>query len=335
MNRLLLSLGLVAITTALTGCPKGLPGRGGSGAVDPNSCGNYSTTDTGRKIKAFLTATADLETTVVETEKVVKQSCIMMGNELGMGAADLEGDTKSVCTKVINTINDNLKVSIKADAKLNVEYKPAVCTVDVQASAKAAAECEAKADADIEVKCEGTCSGTCEGKCDGKCEGTAGTGGSAGECNGQCEGTCEGNCSGGCEGHADVNASAECKASAEVKASVDVQCTEPEFKIEAEASAVIDASKAEMTLKALRAGMPKLLSVKARLKPLQGAISVWASTAKGLAAEASQIASSFKDQAFCISGQLAAAASMVGNINASVSVSVEVSASASASAGTN
>ena len=334
---ILLTMGLAAITLTLTGCPKGgLPGMGGgSGGVDPNSCGNISTNDTGRKLHAFLEATANLNTTVMETEKVVKQSCIIMGNELGMAAGDLEGETKSVCTKVINTINENLKVLIKADAKLDVEYTPAVCTVDIQATAKAAAECDARAEADIEVKCEGSCTGTCEGKCDGKCEGAAGTVGAAGECNGTCKGTCEGSCSGGCDGSADVNASAECKASAEVKASVDVKCTEPELKINAEASAMIDTGKAEMTIKALRAGLPKLLSVKARLKPLQAAIKVWAKSAKNLAGEAGQIASSFKEQAMCISGQIAAAAGMVANINASVEVSVSVSVEASGSAGVN
>jgi len=41
---------------------------------------------------------------------------------------------------------------------------------------------------------------------------------------------------------------------------------------------------------------------------------------------------SFKDQAMCISGQLAAAVNMIGKINTNVSVSVDVSVQASATA---
>lgn len=329
MNRpsMLVALGVAALSLSLAGCPKGLPGvGGGGGAVDPNSCSGYDAAgEVGLKVKAFLGATAQLDAKVRETEAIVKNSCIIMGKELQMAPGDLEGDTKSVCTRVINTIDENMKVAIKADAKLNVEYKPAVCTVDAQASAKAAAECEAKAEADVSVTCEGTCSGTCKGEC----EGTAGTGGSEGQCNGVCKGSCEGSC----EGNAEVEASAECKASAEVKASVEVQCTEPELKIEAEASAVVDASKAEMTLKALRTGLPKILSVKARLKPLQAAIKGWAATAKDLAKSAKDIGQKFGNQVLCISGQLTAAAGMVAGLTASVDVQVEVSVSASASAG--
>ena len=45
------------------------------------------------------------------------------------------------------------------------------------------------------------------------------------------------------------------------------------------------------------------------------------------------LAQSFKDQALCISGQIAAAAKLIGSIEANVSVSVEVSASASGTIG--
>lgn len=41
---------------------------------------------------------------------------------------------------------------------------------------------------------------------------------------------------------------------------------------------------------------------------------------------------SFKDQAMCSSGQLAAAANLIGRIHANVSISVEVSLQASATA---
>lgn len=317
-----------AAVIALTGCPGGpkIPGTGGS-KVDPNTCGNYAVSDAGRKLKAFLEATVKVDAEATRIVNVVGESCAIMGRELGMAGGELEGQPKDVCNRVFARLNDDLKVSLKADAKLKVEYKPAVCTVDLQASARAAAECEAKAEADIAVTCNGTCNGTCEGTC----KGSAGSGGSGGDCNGVCEGTCRG----GCDGSADVNASAECRAQAEVNASVEMTCTEPEFTVEAEASAIVDASKAEKALAAMRAGFPKIFSVKARLKPLQSAVTTWAKTSTDLAAAAGDLAKSFGDQALCISGQIKAAFDAVARVNVSIEVSVEVSASASGSAGVN
>lgn len=293
-TRLLLTTALVALVS-VTGCPKGgVPGAGGlpgapagvptsmpSGEVDPNTCGNYAAVDAGRKLKAFLQATKDLEATTVETVKVVKQSCVMMGQELGMSEADLQGETNDICAKVITTYQNNLKVSLKANAKLTIKYKPAVCKVDAQLSAKAAAECEGSA--------------------------TAGTGGSGG---------------GG-----------QCKAAAAVNASLNVQCTPAELTIEADAKVVLDKTKLEKTLKALRDGLPKLLSLKARLEPLQNAVQLWVKSAAELKDMGPKFAQSFADQAMCISGQIAAVATASTHIQANVSVSVSVTASASATAG--
>lgn len=291
-TRLLLATTLVALVS-VTGCPKGgMPGAGSlpgggiptsmpSGEVDPNTCGNYAAVDAGRKLKAFLQATKDLETTTAETVKVVKQSCIMMGHELGMADADLNGETNEICNRVVTTYQNNLKVSLKASAKLTVKYKPAVCKVDAQLSAKAAAECEGGA--------------------------TAGTGGNS--------------------------AGGQCKAAGAVNASLNVQCTEAELTIEADAKVVLDKTKLEMTLKALRDGLPKLLSLKARIEPLQNAVSLWVKSAADLKDMGPKFAQSFGDQAMCITGQLAAVASASTHIQANVSVSVSVTASASATAG--
>ena len=118
-----------------------------------------------------------------------------------------------------------------------------------------------------------------------------------------------------------------------MKASASVECTEPVLDISADAKLVVDKSKAEMTIKALKAGLPQILSVKARLEPLQYAATVWAGSARELKDAAPMLAKSFKDQAMCISGQIAAAAKLIGSIEANVSVSVEVSASASGTIG--
>jgi hypothetical protein len=226
----------VAALVSVTSCGGSLPGGGNipgkpaaldkvpsnlpSGEVDPNTCGNYAAVDAGRKLKAFLQAVKDLETTAGETVKVVKQSCIMMGQELGMAEAELAGETDAVCNKVIATYQNNLKVTLKANAKLTVKYQPAVCTVDPQLAARATADCEGGA--------------------------TAGTGGSG--------------------------AGGSCRAAAGVKASLEMKCTEPKLTLEADSKLVLDKSKLEMTLKALRDGLPRLFSIQARLAPLKAAV---------------------------------------------------------------
>jgi hypothetical protein len=190
-------------------------------------------------------------------------------------------DTNALCAKVFQTYKDNLKVSLKAGAKLKIAYTPAKCTVDANASASAG----------------GACSGAAQ----------AGTGGSSG---------------GG-----------ECKAAAAVNASIHATCTEPKLTIDADAKVVVDKTKLETTLKAARDGLPKLLSIQARIKPIEDAVNVWAKTAADLKDMGPKFAQSFADQAMCITGQIAAAANAATHIHAEVSVSVQVSASASGQVG--
>jgi modification target Cys-rich repeat protein len=326
-----LAVGLIG----LAGCPggAGVPGvPGGGGKVDPNTCGNYAANDAGRKLKAFLEATVTLDAAVRDTENYLLDTCKMMGAELGV--SDTSGGTKEVCDRVSAALKEHLQLGIKAEAKLKIDYTPAVCEVNVEAAASAAAECEGKASADVAVRCEGTCSGTCNGTCKGKCEGKAGTGGSGGECQGKCEGTCEGSCSGGCDGHADVQADASCKAKAEVSASVEAKCTEPELKVDFDLAAVVDKAKLEAAVAAIKKGLPRLLLVQKKVSgPLLAAFKSWAKAAGELKDAGSDLANSFGDQALCISGQIAGAVGMMANIQASVDVQIEVSASVSGSAG--
>ena len=333
------------LVALLAACPKGGKGIGGmpdkpnvpgsdkvpgglggsSGMVDPNTCGNYSASEAGKRFKAFLEALVDMQKTAEETVKVVKQSCVMLGTEIGMVPADLEGETKEVCARVYGEVDKNMKVVVKSKAAFKVKYKPAVCTVDIQASAKAAAECEGKASADVKA----SCSGTCKGKCNGTCAGKAGTGGNAGECNGECKGTCEGKC----DGHADVNASAQCKAQASVKANADIQCTEAELDVSLDAKLVVDKSKAEKMVKGFKEALPKMFSIKARLANLKYASENLVKAAGELKDMGPKFVNSFKDQALCIGGQVAAVVKASTQIEANVSVSVEVSAEASGSVG--
>lgn len=129
------------------GAPGGLGGS--SGEVDPNTCGNYAASDAGAKLKAFLTATKDLQTAAAGTVVKIKAGCAAMGSELGMSDADLSGDdAKAICQKVFDQYKANLKVAFKANAKLKVVYKPAQCTVQASASASAGAGCSGAAAAD-------------------------------------------------------------------------------------------------------------------------------------------------------------------------------------------
>lgn len=315
----------------------GVPGQGGkASSVDPNTCGNYAASEAGAKLKAFLEATVTLNEAVVEMEGEVKVTCAGMAEKLGVPA---EGDTQTVCNNVANAIREHLSAGLKAEASLELDYQPAVCTVSADAAVEAAAKCEGSASADVSVECTGQCEGTCQGSCQGTCEGSgaAGGGGAAasGECNGTCQGTCEGTCSGGCKGAADVQASASCEAKAEVSANVEAECTEPELDVKFDSAVVVDQPKVDVVVEALKAGMPKLLSISAKASakgPYGLAAATWANSAKELAKSSSKLYGSLGDQAACVSGQLAAAAGMVGQITGSVNVSVEASASVSGSA---
>jgi hypothetical protein len=289
-------LGSIFIIASLTACGHGLPGGasvpgggsvpsvpgGASGEVDPNTCGNYAAQDAGMKLKAFLQATKDLDTTLVETVKVVKQSCLTMGHELNMSDADLGGDdTGKICNAVFATFKNNLQVGLKAGAKLAIKYTPGKCTVDASAGASA--------------------SGGCAGGA------SAGNGG--------------------------AGAGGQCAAAAQVNASINAQCTPPELTVDAGAKIVVDKSKIDADIAAMKDGIPKLLSVSYRLEPMQAAVQTWLASLKDLQAMGPKFVQSFGDQAMCISGQIAAAANASTRIQANVNVSVSVSASASGSVG--
>ena len=281
-------LAAMSIAALGAGCGHKLPGGGGvptvpstpsipggaSGEVDPNTCGNYAAVDAGMKLKAFLQATKDLQTTTLETAKVIKQSCIMMGNELGMSEADLAGDdTNGICAKVITTYQDNLKVSFKPKQALKIKLVAPKCTVDVSVSAGAAAGC-------------------------------------------------------GNDG-----ANLQCRAAAVVKAAINAKCTEPSLTLDFKPTDAVDASKLTMTVNAMRNGVPKLLSVGARIKPIDDAVTVWEQSLASIKDMGPTFVQSFKDQAMCISNQINLAAKAATSIKADVHVSVEVSASASTSVG--
>jgi hypothetical protein len=302
----------------IAGCPgKGIPGRGGSG-LSPDSCGKIDTNPVGRKLYAFLKASAELDKASVQFEASVHAACRKMARELGIPDT---GDTKDTCTRVANEIDANLKISIKSESKLVTRYKPPECHTEVDFAAGFAAKCEAKVAADVEIHCDGRCGGTCNGTCS-----TGGTGG-------QCAGKCEGRCSGRCEGNADVKASAECKASAEIHASLETTCTEPKIEIVRQNVTVIDDSKFQKAMKAIEVGLPAILRAAKKLEIAGKAVVQWTKTGASLVAASGDLVKQLGTNGICVGAQLAASVAAAANIQARFSVSIEVSAKVSTSCG--
>ncbi len=327
-----LGLGVVAFALTQSSCGGAIPGTGKAGKVDPNTCGSYASSEAGARVKAFLESTVELEAAVLNAENYLVDTCKEMGSALGISPA---GDnTQAVCNEVNVVLQQHLEVGVKAEAKLEVNYKPAVCSVNLDVAAEVAAECEGKATADMQVTCEGQCSGTCKGDCSGNCEGSAGTEGSGGDCNGQCSGVCKGECSAGCDGSADVDASVSCRAKANVRANVEAKCEPPEVEVVAEAGIIVDTSKVEAAKKAIEIGLGRLLAIERRAaRPLKTAMAGWLGATAEMSAEVGSAAKTFGKQSLCVAGQLKAALDLKSKLKASIDVQIEVSASVSASAG--
>src|SRR5687768_11082318 len=88
----------VCVVAALAACPPPGAGRGGGGGggggavgINPDACGTINTSNVGRKLYAFLVASAELDRASFELENTVRDACIRMNTELG---APTSGDTK-------------------------------------------------------------------------------------------------------------------------------------------------------------------------------------------------------------------------------------------------
>lgn len=333
MPRTVLALTLGLLLAVSTGCPGTGPGPaggggggGGAGGVNPDACGPINTSKVGRKLYAFLVASAELDRASLELEQSVKGACIKMAQELQVPT---DGDTRTVCDRAIKALDANLEISVSTESRMVTRVKPAECTTEVDFMAGIVAECEASVAADVSVQCDGSCGGTCSGQCDGACSSTN----ASGQCAGECSGTCRGSCSADCQGYAYVDASAECKASAEIRASVNTTCTEPEVEVVREDVTVVDDTKFQMAMAAINAGMPTLLKAGAKAKLVARAAVTWAKTAGSLAASSGQLVKDIGERGVCVGLQLGAALAAVAQVEARFTVSIEVSASVSASAG--
>ena len=96
---------------------------------------------------------------------------------------------------------------------------------------------------------------------------------------------------------------------------------------------VVDKPKFDMTVKAMRDGLPKLLALKARMEPIKEAAVYWAKTAKDARGHGPKIRAVVQGPGDVrrAAGRLAAKAA--AHVQANVNVSVSVSASASGTVG--
>jgi hypothetical protein len=324
---------MIVMVLLLAACPGPQTGAGGVGGgggaragISPDACGKIDTTNVGRKLYAFLLASAELDRASLGLERSVHDACKRMCVELGVPAG---GDIRETCTRAAKELEANLQVSVKSESRLVTRTVPPVCKTDVDFTASFAAQCEGRAAADVDVECTGRCAGTCNGACDGQCAGTA----AGGQCAGQCDGTCRGRCSGGCDGYVDVEASAECEASAEIRAVTHTTCTEPRVEVVRENVTVVDDSKFQKAMAAINAGMPTILKAGVKLERAAKALGLWISTGASLVKASGQLVGELGEKAVCVGGQLAAVAAAATQIQARFTVSIEVSAQVSASAG--
>jgi hypothetical protein len=329
-----LALVVIPLLFALSACPAtpatGAGGGGASGGgaagINPAACGTINTSKAGRRLYAFLVASAELDRASIELERSVQDACRKMANALGVSSA---GTTKEVCVRAATELDANLKVSVKTEKRLVTRYTPPVCHTDLEFTAGFVAECEGRAKADVDVSCSGRCGGTCNGACDGQCAAA----GAGGQCAGQCSGTCRGRCTGQCEGHADVNASAECKASAELRAGQHPECTEPKVEVVQQDVTIVDDTKFKQAMAAIQVGMPQLLRAGAKLESAGRAVGNWVATGAKLASATGELLGELGEKGACVVGQIAGVVAASANIQARFSVSIEVSAQVSASAG--
>jgi len=181
------------------------------------------------KLKAFVSATADLQTVATTIKADVKGACAGFATDLGVTDTwTALGDTDDAisnamktgaCDQVSAKIDAILKANAMATATLTVSGGQ--CTVDADFQASCEGSCQADVmckEGDVTVRCDpaqltGQCSGTCnamavcegsamvQADCTGSCEADC-----TGACSGQVTGTVMGGCTGMCEGKCDGTA---------------------------------------------------------------------------------------------------------------------------------
>ena len=97
---------------------------------------------------------------------------------------------------------------------------------------------------------------------------------------------------------------------------------------------VVDATRLNRAIAAIKIGMPALLKAAAKAKIVAKAVVHWSKTAVTLAGASGRLFKDLGARGVCVGIQLAAAVAASAKISARIDVSIQVSAKVSASAGT-
>ncbi len=309
-------------------------------------------------IRAFVTASGDLQGIAAKAEAEVGAACERMGHDLGvppeqMAPRQNEGRVAAACNAVSAKIDAILHTGVSASLKADVT--PPKCEVHAEAEAQCKGACAVNVDpgyvkahcepGHLYGRCEGTCSGQCAGTCNGECQGQcagqgqAGAGGAAaaGHCAGQCNGTCKGTCSADCHGACTVDfkepkcdvavkapsADGHCEGSCKAHAELTAHCTEARVVVHA----AVNTGEMGKLIATLQANLPALITAEiAYGRRIAGDVQVLVQSGSELPNALGQLTA---HAGACV----AAAANATVSAQASLRVSVQASASLSAKAG--
>jgi hypothetical protein len=218
------------------------------------------------ELKAFMSASLDLEQVSGDVRVAVRQACTNIAVDLGapnnfgeIGDDDraiTNSDGTGACDVASARINAIMEVN--AQANFSLQYSRGYCRQDFEEIKKCDQECkqvetcepgkveERCTPGELSVQCNGSCKahasckgtfefaancqGKCEAECQGECLGTCtAADGSMTENNPNCQGKCSATCTGKCTGSCQIEASAgiECGASVRCKGGCQAQYTEP------------------------------------------------------------------------------------------------------------
>ncbi len=309
-------------------------------------------------IRAFVTASGDLQTIAAKAEAEVGVACERMGRDLGVPPEQMtprqnEGRVAAACNAVSARMDAILRTGVSASVKADVT--PPQCEVHADAEAACKGACNVNVDpgyvkahcepGHLYGRCEGTCSGQCAGTCNGECQGqcagqahaAAGSAAGAGQCAGQCNGTCKGTCTADCHGACTVDfkepkcdvavkapsADAHCAGSCKAHAELTARCTEARVAVHA----TVNTGEMGKLIATLQANLPVLVTAEiAYGRRIAGDVQVLVQSGSELPSALGQLTA---HAGACI----AAAANATISAQASLRVSVQASASISAKAG--
>lgn len=329
--------------------------------VEGRTVGTFGTSADARRIEAFLQATVDLNYAVNDVHDSLVRTCRAIGDAIQIPASAYvamtpgEAPVTTTCRPVYTEIASIIRAALPTNTTLQVDVTPAVCSVDLQLSARCNAQCTASATVQVPQcsgqvvaqcsgACAGSCTGTCNGTCNGTCAGTCSQTNAMGQCVGTCSGTCTGSCSAACtgecrgscsvasslrcEGQWNVMTNAQCSGACDAQARARATCTQPMVRIVA-SSNVSPAARArfDLLVAALRANYPAFEAIKERSEYLltQSAPAFLNSVQPALQSAGNVSATA----ALCGVRAVALAADAVGKFTASANVTVQFSASVS------